>query len=158
MTFLKLYGLSAVGFTMLVTAVGLQYYVFAESFFDQLYHNESAADWHNVDINIYSLLNALYGISAVLISFGALIGKISPIQLLAMAIIELTLHAFNYKVLMTGVLNVADAGGTYLDHMFGAYFGLAVSYILGKPSDQPELGHTGDIFSLLGTLFLWVYW
>jgi ammonium transporter Rh len=158
MTFLKWYGLGAVGFTMMITAVGLQYYVFAESFFYQAFHNNVADDWHLVEINIYSLLNALYGISAVLISFGALIGKISPIQLLVMTGIELTLHAVNYTVLMTGILNVVDVGGTYADHMFGAYFGLAVAYVLGKPSDMPDLGNTPDVFSLLGTLFLWVYW
>ena len=61
---------------MMITAVGLQYYVFAESFFHQWYNNDVADDWHLVEVNIYSLLNALYGISAVLISFGALIGKV----------------------------------------------------------------------------------
>ena len=36
MTFLKLYGLSAVGFTALVVAMGLQWSVFTESFFAQI--------------------------------------------------------------------------------------------------------------------------
>lgn len=141
---------------MIVTAIGLQYYVFAESFFDQWYNDTGG--WHAVDINIYSLLNALYGISAVLITFGGLIGKISPIQLVVLTVVELTLHALNYKVFMTGILNVADAGGTYVDHMFGAYFGLAVAYILGPPVHIPDMGTVPDLFSLLGTLFLWVYW
>ena len=60
MTFLKNYGLGAVGFTMLVTAVGLQYAVFVESFWHQLIEH-GASDWDYVDFNIYSLLNALYG-------------------------------------------------------------------------------------------------
>lgn len=44
--------------------------------------------------------------------------------------------------------------------MFGAYFGLAVSYIIGKPkaSASCEGGHIADLFSLIGTLFLWIYW
>ena len=98
------YGLGAVGLTMMVTAVGLQWSVFTESFFNQLINNTH--NWHYVDINIYSLLNALYAISAVLISFGALIGKITPLQLLFMTIIELAMHSVNFQILMLGVLKL----------------------------------------------------
>ena len=89
---------------MMVTATGLQWALFTESFCNQLvFHNH---DWHYVDINIYSLLNALYAISAVLISFGAVIGKISPLQLLSMTIIELVLHSVNFQMLMLGALKL----------------------------------------------------
>lgn len=101
------YGLGAVGLTMMVTAAGLQWSLFTESFFGQLLNNTN--NWHYVDINIYSLLNALYAISAVLISFGALIGKISPLQLLTMTIIELALHSVNFQILMLGVLKLTGA-------------------------------------------------
>jgi ammonium transporter Rh len=123
----------------MVTAIGLQWALFTESFFDQLYNNTQADHWHLVHINIYSLLNALYAISAVLISFGAVIGKISPYQLVVMAVIELGCHSFNYKILMSGVVNLVDLGGTYIDHMFGAYFGLSVAYMLGRPTKDPEM-------------------
>ena len=89
---------------MMVTAAGLQWSLFTESFFNQLLNNTNA--WHYVNINIYSLLNALYAISAVLISFGALIGKITPLQLLTMTIIELVLHSVNFQILMLGVLKL----------------------------------------------------
>ena len=74
MTFLKWYGLGAVGLTMCVVAIALQWSLFTESFFGQLVGN--LQHWHYVDMNIYSLLNALYACSAVLISFGAIIGKV----------------------------------------------------------------------------------
>jgi ammonium transporter Rh len=155
MTFMKWHGLTAVGFTMMVTAIGLQYGVLTENFFDQWYN--SYPDWHYIEITIYSLLNSLYAISAVLITFGALIGKVTPFQLIIITLIEIALHSMNYVVIIGG-LEVADMGGTYIDHMFGAYFGLAVAYVLGKPTTEPEMGHTPDIFSLIGTLFLWIYW
>ena len=50
--------------------------------------------------------------------------------------------------------------GTVNIHMFGCYFGLAVAWMIGKPPvvDDTEGGHIADLFSLIGTIFLWVYW
>jgi ammonium transporter Rh len=59
---------------------------------------------------------------------------------------------------MTKAMNLNDMGGTYIDHMFGAYFGLAVSWMLGVPEGDPTMGYIPDIFSLIGTIFLWIYW
>ncbi len=160
MTFMKDFGISAVGFTMLITALGIQWYVFCESFFHQIFHGQADSSWHHVDFTIYSLLNALFGISAVLISFGAVIGKAKPFQLMVMAFIELIVHALNYEWILVGGMKTADIGGTYADHMFGAYFGLAVSYVLARPVIQsdPAMGYVSDLFSFIGTLFLWIYW
>jgi len=158
MTFLKWYGLGAVGFTMLITAIGLQWYVFCDSFWYQMYNTENNPNWTQVPVNIYTLLDCLFGVSAVLISYGALIGKVSPFQLVVLTFIELACHACNYRVFMQGIMRLADCGGTYIDHMFGAYFGLSVAFMLGSPKSQPQLGVVPDVFSLVGTLFLWVYW
>jgi ammonium transporter Rh len=156
MTFMKWHGLTAVGFTMLVTAMGLQWAVLTESFFDQWMNNYP--DWHYVSVNIYSLLGGLYAVSSVLITFGGLIGKITPYQMVIVAIIELCLHSLNYKCLILGPIHVADMGGTYIDHLFGAYFGLSVAWVLGKPTAEPAMGAVPDVFSLIGTVFLWIYW
>ena len=48
-------------------------------------------------------------------------------------------------------------------HMFGAYFGLALSYVLGEPIDEGheetmEPDKESDLFALVGTTLLWVYW
>lgn len=59
-----------------------------------------------------------------------------------------------------GVVTLMDAGGTVNIHMFGAYFGLSVSYMIGKPpaTEDSQGGHVADLFSLVGTIFLWIYW
>jgi ammonium transporter Rh len=157
---MKCYGLGAVGFTMLITCIGIQWYLFAENFFHQMVHSNTIREWENVGIDIYSMMNSLFGVSAVLISFGALIGKIKPFQLVILTFLELTFHAFNFEVILVGGIQIADVGGTYADHMFGAYFGLAVAYVLRKQRlrVEPAMGYVPDIFSLIGTLFLWVYW
>ncbi len=156
MTFMKYYGFSAVGFTMIVTALGLQWAILTEAFFDQ-WRNLSMVPWNYIDVSIYTLMNALFACSAVLITLGALIGAITPLQLIFITFIEIACHSFNFKIILTG-LNVSDLGGTFIDHMFGAYFGLAVSYMLPKPKHEPEDDRNADLFSMIGTLFLWVYW
>lgn len=49
-------------------------------------------------------------------------------------------------------------------HAFGAYFGLAVSFMMRPKLDQNRAGplegssYTSDIFAMVGSLFLWVFW
>jgi ammonium transporter Rh len=159
MTFMKHYGVSAVGFTMLITALGLQWAVLTEAFCHQWVHlNEDGLKWHYINVDIYALMGALFAISSVLITFGALIGKISPKQMIIITFVELFCHSVSYKMILGKWLKVSDMGGTYIDHMFGAYFGLAVSYMLPKPTSEPADYRSSDLFSLIGTVFLWIYW
>ena len=80
MTFLRKYGVGAVAFTMIITAMGLQWALFTESFFKQWYHTKEGDAWVDVDINIYTLLQALYAISSVLISFASTSGVASTVS------------------------------------------------------------------------------
>jgi ammonium transporter Rh len=114
-----------------------------------------------MDMNILTLNNGLEQVAALLISFGAIIGKANPLQLVIMTLLECVFYSFNKSLFLNGsAIDSADAGGTIQIHMFGAYFGLAVSMMLGKPSKstEEEISHTNDLFSMLGTLFLFIYW
>ena len=60
------------------------------------------------------------------------------------------------------VMFAHDVGYTNFIHVFAAFFGLGVSRALkvenvAQPS-QLATSKTSNIFSLLGTLFLWVFW
>ena len=124
-------------------------------------------------------MNGDFAAGAVLISFGAVIGRITPTQLLTMAFFEIILYGLNNAVL--AYCGLADIGGTYVIHMFGAYFGLTVSRVLSiKVCDawlhvvaahgdrwqmQNQVGdedntanYHSDVFSMIGTLFLWLFW
>lgn len=48
-----------------------------------------------------SMINADFCTGSVLISFGAVLGKTSPVQLLVMAIFEVTLFAVNEFILLS---------------------------------------------------------
>lgn len=64
-----------------------------------------------------------------MISFGGVMGKTSALQLLCMAFIEVFFYGLNTMVCFNYLLAV-DAGGSMVIHAFGAYFGLACSWML----------------------------
>lgn len=76
-----------------------------------------------------------------------------------MGVIQIVGYSLNEAVVAK--IGSFDAGGSMTIHTFGAYFGLAVSALLSskiKPVTQPEANYTSNIFAMIGTLFLWLYW
>jgi ammonium transporter Rh len=78
------------------------------------------------------------------------------------ALCQSVFYAFNKVVIVLGLLGAEDVGGSITIHMFGAVFGLAVSYVLGPPktssmkNNAPNM--TSDLTAFIGTTLLWVYW
>ncbi|XP_030054599.1 ammonium transporter Rh type A isoform X2 [Microcaecilia unicolor] len=153
MTFLKRYGFSSIGINMLIAAFGLQWGTLMQGF------------WHlhngKINIDILKMINADFSTATVLISFGAVLGKTSPIQMLIMTIIEIAVFACNEHLL--SFLEVSDIGASMAIHAFGAYFGLAVARVLYRPAltngheNEGSVYHS-DLFAMIGTLFLWMFW
>ncbi|XP_064267721.1 ammonium transporter Rh type A isoform X1 [Passer domesticus] len=154
MTFLKKYGFSSVGFNMLIAAFGLQWGILMQGF----WHMESG----KIYVNIESMINADFSTATALISFGALLGKTSPIQMLILTLLEITMFACN-EHLVTKVFKATDVGASMTIHAFGAYFGLAAAFVLYRPGltnkhDNDESTYHSDMFAMIGTLFLWLFW
>ncbi|KFP97790.1 Ammonium transporter Rh type A, partial [Leptosomus discolor] len=154
MTFLKKYGFSSVGINMLIAAFGLQWGTLMQGF------------WHlkqgKIHVNIKSMINADFSTAAALISFGAVLGKTSPVQMLILTILEVTIFACN-EHLVTEILQATDVGASMTIHAFGAYFGLAVTLVLYRPGlknkhENEESTYHSDISAMIGTLFLWLFW
>uniref|UniRef100_A0A915NB80 Ammonium transporter AmtB-like domain-containing protein n=1 Tax=Meloidogyne javanica TaxID=6303 RepID=A0A915NB80_MELJA len=107
------------------------------------------------------LINADYTAAVVLISFGALCGKLSPMQYLLMALIEAPFSIFN-EYIVVKILGVQDLGGSMIIHVFGAVFGLIAGRVLFTKTwrDSEHLGsvYHSDIFTFVATGFLWVFW
>ncbi|KAE8286622.1 Ammonium transporter Rh type A Erythrocyte membrane glycoprotein Rh50 [Larimichthys crocea] len=133
MTFLKRYGFSSVGVNLLLAAFGLQWGLLMQGLWD--------LDDGKIKINISKMINADFSTATVLISFGAVLGKTSPVQLLIMTILEITIFAIN-EHLVVEILGVSDVGASMTIHAFGAYFGLAAARVLYRQ----------------GTVFLWMFW
>nr|XP_040020010.1 ammonium transporter Rh type B isoform X1 [Gasterosteus aculeatus aculeatus] len=155
MTFLQRYGFSSVGFNFLIAAFSLQWATLMQGFFHGMHEGK-------IHIGVLSMINADFCTGSVLISFGAVLGKTSPFQLLVMAIFEVTLFSVNEFVLVTA-LGARDAGGSMTIHTFGAYFGLMVTRVLYRPNlnkskHRNSSVYHSDLFAMIGTIYLWMFW
>lgn len=157
MTFLKRYAHSALGYTMYLSSLAIQYSILINGFFHCLFKNS----WHEITLDIQTLITGDFAAGAVLITFGALLGKTNLLQMSIIVICELIFYAINESI---GVIEyeAVDMGGSMFVHTFGAFFGLAVSYIITDKdkvkSEKNSASHTSDIFAMIGTIFLWMYW
>lgn len=167
MTFMKKYSFSSVTFNFVLAAVAIQYGILVTQFFGKVFHTEKAGEpsvWdQKIRLSIKNLIQGDFAAGAVLISFGAVLGKASLEQLCTMLGLELIFYALNEAI---GVekLHAVDMGGSMFVHTFGAYFGLACSFQLTRKNLLTEAGsrfgstYTSDIFAMIGTLFLWMFW
>lgn len=57
-------------------------------------------------------VDGLFLVASLLISYGAIIGKVSPLQLVFMTFFEAIFYSLNKAVLLLGVVDLVDAGGT----------------------------------------------
>lgn len=151
MTFLNLYGLGAVGLTMLLTVVNMQCNIIIEGSLNS-----------NYQLSMDSIIDAEFSAATLLISFGALIGRATPIQMCILAIAESVFYAMNKVFIVFGTFQAEDVGGTITIHMFGAFFGLAAAKALGSQQKlsivNNESSRVSDVFAFIGTTLLWVYW
>ncbi|KAG8516331.1 Ammonium transporter Rh type C [Galemys pyrenaicus] len=155
MTFLQRYGYGAVGFNFLLAAFGIQWALLMQGWLHSCRQGY-------ILLGVENLINADFCVGSVCVAFGAVLGKVSPVQLLVMTLFQVTLFAVNEFILLS-LLAVKDAGGSMTIHTFGAYFGLTVTWVLQRPSlhqsqaRQSAVYHS-DLFAMIGTLFLWMYW
>lgn len=156
MTFLKRHGFGSVGFNFLLTCYVIQWSLLVNGWFEMIGHEGVS----KIALSLENFLHADFAVAAILISFGAVLGVASPVQLLVMATFEVV--AYNLSFYVTAGLKLIDVGGSIVIHAFGAYFGLAVALVMGKfsPYESKKEGsvYHSDIFATIGTIFLWLFW
>lgn len=67
----------------------------------------------------------------MLIAFGAVLGKVGPLELLVMVVVGVCGYTLN-EDLLYNELKIYDAGGSTTIHCFGAFFGLIVSFFISR--------------------------
>ncbi|XP_076880971.1 ammonium transporter Rh type C-like [Brachyhypopomus gauderio] len=157
MTFLKRYSFGGVGFNFLIAAFGLQWALLMQGWFHSLDPTDGT-----IKIGVENLINADFCVAGCLIAYGACLGKVSPVQLMVMTLFGITLYAVEEYIILN-LLSAKDAGGSMVIHVFGSYYGLMISWVLYRPnlhqSQRLQGSHYhSDVFAMIGTLFLWMYW
>lgn len=77
MTFTKYHSWSSVMFNFLISALCIQWAILCVGFF----HNVINEHWAVIDLSIDWLVEGDFGAGCVMITFGALLGKVNPLQL-----------------------------------------------------------------------------
>uniref|UniRef100_A0A665VU34 Ammonium transporter AmtB-like domain-containing protein n=1 Tax=Echeneis naucrates TaxID=173247 RepID=A0A665VU34_ECHNA len=155
LAFFRFYGFSGMVFNFLTATFAIQWAILVQGFFQFYYDGK-------IHLSVINLLNAEFACAVVLISFGAVLGKTSPVQLLVMVLLEIPVFAVTEWAVLK-YIRINDAGGTILIHLFACYFGLGVTFVLYRPSlndghAKEITSYHSDILSVIGTLFLWVFW
>ncbi|NWI93379.1 RHBGA protein, partial [Pitta sordida] len=155
LTFLPRYGFSALTHNFLLLNFSMQWALVLQGLLHHFHHGQ-------VYLDLRKLLISEFAAVTVLISVGAILGRISPCQLLAMATCEVPAYLASEWVIVN-CLGVLDVGGTITIHVFSCYFGLGVSKALFGAARQPLHPQEtptarSDLMSLVGMLILWVFW
>ncbi|NWV12373.1 RHL protein, partial [Ptilonorhynchus violaceus] len=149
---LRRYGFSSTGFNFLLIALGVQCSMLVDLLVS-LWVQEHEGGMRR-------LARAVVSMTAVVISTGAVLGKANPVQLIVMTLVELSV--FRVSRWINGrFLEVEDNLTLMHVHLFGAYFGLAVTSRFPAPPpglDKSRSSPRSDLFSVLGTVFVWVFW
>lgn len=157
MLFLKKYAYSAISYNMLLSVIVIQWHILVGGFFYNAFHGS----WHKIQVSLTNFVLADFSCAVVLITFGACLGKVNkPSQLIVIALLEIVFFTINEEI--GKVLKIVDIGGSMVVHIFGAYFGLGVSWVLTTPEarSHPDNGanYTSDTFAMVGSIFLWMFW
>ncbi|XP_068436023.1 rh blood group, D antigen [Clinocottus analis] len=154
-TFLVRYGYSATGFNLLVAIVATQWAVILNGVESWYYRGK-------ITVDLRSLVVAEMCAASALISIGAVLGKTNPVHLVLIALLEVSGFVLNQWLLQT-LLKVPALDSIMLLHIFGAFFGLTLTWILFRkgslqPFEKEKFDRQTGLFSMLGSVFLWMFW
>ncbi|XP_067469673.1 rh blood group, D antigen [Thunnus thynnus] len=154
-TFLVRYGFSGTGFNLLVAVMATQLAIILNGIESWYYRGK-------IRLDLKSLVVAEMCASSALIAIGTVVGKTNPVHLILIALLEVSGFVLNQWLLQT-LLKVRLLNSIMLLHIFGAFFGLTLTWILyRRGSEQQFEKETFDrktgLFSMLGAVFLWMFW
>ncbi|KAM6216960.1 blood group Rh(CE) polypeptide [Rhynchocyon petersi] len=155
-TSLKRFGWSCVTFNLFLLVLGVQWAILLDGFLHQPFGEK-------IVLNPTSIQQATMTTMSVLISVGTVLGKVNLVQLMVMALLEVAAFSAT-RMVNIKVLHMESHISMMYVHVFAAYFGLGVTLCLPlkplHPEENPKQQTTtrASLFSMLGTLFLWIFW
>ena len=157
MVFVRKYGRSALTATFLLVSIALPIYMWMKS------SNIFGEHVSEIDCLIY----AEFAAASLLITAGAVLGRLKMPQYILMGALFIPCYMLNEWIVLGNGLNlipkgaVADTGGSIVIHAFGAIFGLGVALTMTTKQEMEkpiEADATSDRYSMLGSMVLWIFW
>ena len=144
MTFLRRYSFGAVALNMAASAVVYLEAILVVGAMQQMAFGQNSTGSNRIVIGIPLLIDSAFCAASSMIAYGAVIGKTTPAQLILLVVAQVPLYAANQH-LTIHVFKALDMGGTLVIHLFGAYYGLAASFMLSRRQgvhgvDHPKVG------------------
>jgi ammonium transporter Rh len=157
MVFVRKYGRSALTATFLLVSIAIPlYYYFGDS---GIFGDKGS--------QIDTLILAEFAAASLLITAGAVLGRLKMHQYLIMGILFIPFYMFNEWIMLDSGFGLiekglfVDTGGSIVIHAFGALFGLGVAMSMTTKNEYDtaiEADATSDRFALLGSMMLWIFW
>ena len=157
MVFVRKYGRSALTATFLLVSVSIPLYFLISGW--GIFGDKGS--------DIDKLILAEFGAASLLITAGAILGRLKMPQYLLLGILFIPFYMFNEWIMLDGGLGLVakgqfiDTGGSIVIHAFGALFGLGAALSMTTKNEYTaaiETDAVSDRFSLLGSMILWVFW
>jgi len=113
-----------------------------------------------LQLQISDFIKGQYGVVAVMVSYGALLGKVNPQQMMLIVMVNVTAYCANKFLCVDYRGGVDNTGSLYTTHIFGAAFGLGCAMIVSgkRPSENPDNSprYQSNNYAILGSLFMFV--
>lgn len=98
----------------LLSAMAVQWGILTVEFFHRAY----LGNWDVINMDIKLLIGGDFAAGALMISFGAVLGKVSATQLVVMTFCEMIVYGIN-ETMVIHRLHAIDMGGSMVIHAFG---------------------------------------
>ncbi|KRX11101.1 Ammonium transporter AmtB-like domain [Pseudocohnilembus persalinus] len=156
--FLRNHSFTSVAYNLLVGVWSIQLTLVFQGMWSNAFGENTTSD---IEFTYKNFGMANYSAASILIAFGACAGKLNSFQLVIMAIFGTFFWSLNYAIAFYA-LEISDAGGSVLIHLFGACFGLGVAKAINRANwdlqeTQNKIKKYSVLYSLMGTLFLFTY-
>ena len=167
---LKDHMISSTALVLFVCIISFEFSLFFNYFwnntFKKKHHNTRyPSGFSKIKLDMEEITQIDFFSTTVLISLGALIGKLTLGQYLVVICCETLFASFNYFLCYFAIGGI-DTGGSLYIFAFGAIFGFMVSFVLAydnrfqdimKRSQNNKSSYYSNVISAIGSLFLWLY-
>eukprot|EP01097_Dermamoeba_algensis_P001994 TRINITY_DN1787_c0_g1_i1.p1 TRINITY_DN1787_c0_g1~~TRINITY_DN1787_c0_g1_i1.p1 ORF type:complete len:651 (-),score=97.28 TRINITY_DN1787_c0_g1_i1:245-1942(-) len=162
---LRKYAFGSLLFSFMIGVYALQWGFLLNGFFDEV----SRSQYGVLDLTIHKLILALVCSTALVVSHGAVLGKVGIFggEIFFYTLAGVAVWTLNYFICIL-VLKASDVGGAMTVHLWGGLYGIGATTCLSRYWDRRDPTYTSDqhpehtsnylsdVMAMVGTIFLWI--